>query len=74
MLLSDKILLGICANFVIRFYNTAIIGLYRTSRTVRKSGKFLKSVLSKNRTFSLPDAGIFFKKRKNRKELKEQKI
>ena len=36
-----------------------ILGLYRTSRPVRKSGKFSKSGLSKNRrTFSFPDAGL----------------
>ena len=34
------------------------IGLYRTSHPVWKSGKFLKSGLSGNRTFSLPDAGL----------------
>ena len=34
------------------------IGLYRISRPVRKSGKFSKSGLSENRTFSFPDAGL----------------
>ena len=34
------------------------VGLYRTSRPVRKSGKFSKSRLSGNRTFSFPDAGL----------------
>ena len=34
------------------------IGLYRTSPPVQKSGKFPKSGLSGNRTFSFPDAGI----------------
>jgi hypothetical protein len=33
-----------------------VVGLYRTSRPVRKSGKFSKSGLSGNWTFSLPDA------------------
>ena len=35
-----------------------VVGLYRTSRPVRKSGKFSKSGLSGNRTFSFPDAGL----------------
>ena len=35
------------------------VGLYRTSRPVRKSGKFSKSGLSGHRTFSFPDAGLF---------------
>jgi hypothetical protein len=34
------------------------LGLYRTSRPVRMSGKFSKSGLSGNRTFSFPDAGL----------------
>ena len=34
------------------------LGLYRTSRPVRKSGKFSKSGLSGNWTFSLPDARL----------------
>ena len=35
------------------------VGLYRTSRPVRKSGKFSRSGLSGNRTSSFPDAGVF---------------
>ena len=35
-----------------------IVGLYRTSRPVQKSGKVSKSGLSGNRTFSFPDAGL----------------
>jgi hypothetical protein len=34
------------------------LGLYRTSRPVRKSGNFSKSGLSGNGTFSFPDAGF----------------
>ena len=34
------------------------VGLYRTSRPVRKSGKFLKSGLSGNRTFFFLDTGF----------------
>ena len=34
------------------------LGLYRTSRPVWMSGKFLKSGLSGNRTFSFSDAGL----------------
>ena len=34
------------------------VGLYRTSRPVRKSGKISNSGLSRNRTFSFPDAGL----------------
>ena len=34
------------------------LGLYRTSRLVRNSGKFSKSGLSGNRTFSLLDSGL----------------
>jgi hypothetical protein len=34
------------------------VGIYRTSRPVRKSGKFSKSGMSGNRTFSFPDAGL----------------
>ena len=34
------------------------VGLYRTSDLVRKSGKFSKSGLLGNRTFSFPDAGL----------------
>ena len=34
------------------------VGLYQTSRPVWKSGKFLKSGLSENRTFALPDTGL----------------
>ena len=37
---------------------TGKIGLYWKSRPVRKSGKFSKSGLSGNRTFSFPDAGL----------------
>ena len=37
---------------------TTSIGLYRTSCLVRKSGKLSKSRLSRNRTFSFPDAGL----------------
>ena len=33
-------------------------GLYRTSCPVGKFGKFSKSGLSRNRTFSLPDTGL----------------
>ena len=36
---------------------TQLIGLYLTSRRVRKSGKLSKSGLSGNRTFSFPEAG-----------------
>ena len=35
-----------------------LIGLNRTSRPVRKSGKFSKSGMSGNRTFSCSDAGL----------------
>ena len=37
-----------------------------TSRSVRKSGKYSKSGLSRNRTFSFPDTGLFntFRNRK----------
>ena len=42
------------------------IGLNRTSRPVRKSGKLSKSGLSGNRTFSFPDAGLLkIRKEKN---------
>ena len=34
------------------------VGLYRTSHPIWKSGKFSKSGLCKNRTFSFPDAGL----------------
>jgi hypothetical protein len=39
-------------------YQGAEVGLYRTSRPVRKSGKFAKSGLSGNQTFSYPDTGL----------------
>jgi hypothetical protein len=35
-----------------------LLGLYRTSRPVRKSGKFSKYGLSGNRTFSFPEEGL----------------
>ena len=35
-----------------------LVGLNRTSRPVRKSGKLSKSGLSGNWPFSLPDAGL----------------
>ena len=37
---------------------TVMLGLYRTSRPVRKSGKFTKSGLSENRTFSFLDTRL----------------
>jgi hypothetical protein len=39
-------------------FKVIFLGLYRTSRPVRKSGKFSKSGLSGNRTFSFPDTGL----------------
>ena len=48
------------------------VGLYRTLRPLRKSGAFSKSGLSRNRTFSFPDAGLLkllkIKKNKNFKK------
>jgi hypothetical protein len=44
--------------FLIAFFSLYYIGLYRTSGPVRKSGEFSKSGLSRNRTFSFPDAGL----------------
>jgi hypothetical protein len=35
-----------------------VVGLNRTSYPVRKYGKFSKSGLSGNRTFSFPDTGL----------------
>ena len=42
----------------IKFVHSAVVGLYRISHPVRKSGKFSKSGLSGNWTFSFPDAGL----------------
>ena len=42
--------------------STLLVGLYRTSRPVWKSGKFSKSGLSGNRTFSFPDAELYLSK------------
>ena len=39
--------------------SVAPLGLYQTSRPVRMSGKFSKSGLSGNRTFSFANAGLF---------------
>ena len=49
----------------------AKLGLNRTSRPVRKSGKLSKSGLSGNRTFSFPDAGLLKigKKKKKKKKI-----
>ena len=46
---------GLLGNFRIR---RGKLGLYRTSRLVRKSGKFTKSGLSRNRMFSFALAGL----------------
>ena len=53
--------------FISPTYPYCLVGLYRTSFLVRKSGKFLKLRLSGNRTFSLLDAGLF-KHYKNKKK------
>ena len=43
---------------VVEFKVPEVVGLYQTSRLVRKSGKFFKSGLSGNRTFSFPNARL----------------
>ena len=49
------------------------VGLYRTSCPVGKFGKFSKSGLSRNRTFSLPDTGLLTLL-KIEKKIQEKKI
>ena len=51
------------------FYIPYTLGLYRTSRPVRKSGKFSKSGLSRNRTFSFPDARLLTLSKTEKKNL-----
>ena len=54
-----------------QIYRTCLtqpVGLYWTSRPFWKSGRFRKSVLSGNRTFSLPDQTPLKKKSKFRKK------
>ena len=48
-------------------FKVIFLGLYRTSRPVRESGKFSKSGLSENRAFSLPDAGLLTLLKKEKK-------
>ena len=43
---------------VIKWFQSRPLGLYRTSRPVRKYGTFSKSRLSGSRTFSFPDARL----------------
>ena len=43
------------------------VGLYRTSRPVRKSGQISKSGLSGNRMFSFPDVGLLTHLKKEKK-------
>ena len=50
------------------------VGLYQTSRPVRKSVKFSKSRLSRNRTFYFPDAGLLTLFKVEEKENQKKKI
>ena len=56
--------------FISPTYPYCLVGLYRTSFLVRKSGTFLKPRLSGNRTFSLLDAGLFKHYKNKKKKIK----
>ena len=77
---SYQALIEIITSFYcICFLCTYLVGLHRTSRPVRKSGKFSKSGLSENRTLSLPGVVLTghwtfnaLKNRRKKKKLKKQ--